>query len=42
MREFLIIILGLVLIYTVARLVFSAWFKTKEDFKKEGRDDEQK
>lgn len=38
MKEFLFILLGLVLIYTVARLVFAAWFKTKEEFKKGGED----
>lgn len=35
-------ILGLVALYIGARLVFSAWFKTKEEFKKEGRDDKKK
>jgi len=34
---FLFVGLGLVILYIGARLVFSAWFKTKEEFKKGGK-----
>jgi len=37
MEILLIIILGLVFLYIGAKLVFLAWFKTKEEFKNGGR-----
>jgi len=37
MEKVLIILLGLVVLYIGARLVFSAWFKTKEEYKKGGK-----
>jgi len=37
MEKVLITLLGLVVLYIGARLVFSAWFKTKEEYKKGGK-----